>query len=148
MPYPDNLREKGLKATLPRLKILELFEAQGSGHLSAEDVHKLLAETGTDIGLATVYRVLEQFEQAGILMRHRFDGNKACFELNRGEHHDHLLCLDCGAVEEFVDERIENLQQEIATRHGFALDGHELCLYVRCLRPECPNRQKEAAEKQ
>ncbi|MDR0735930.1 MAG: ferric iron uptake transcriptional regulator [Zoogloeaceae bacterium] len=142
MSNSHNLREMGLKATLPRLKILELFEKSQVRHLGAEDVYRLLLAEGVDIGLATVYRVLTQFEQAGLLERHFFDSGKATFEINEGMHHDHLVCVDCGHVAEFCDEEIERLQKKVAAERGFAIEGHALYLYVRCTRPDCANRRE------
>jgi Fur family ferric uptake transcriptional regulator len=142
MSNSHNLREMGLKATLPRLKILELFEKSQVRHLGAEDVYRLLLAEGVDIGLATVYRVLTQFEQAGLLERHFFDSGKATFEINEGMHHDHLVCVDCGHVEEFCDEEIERLQKKVAAERGFEIEGHALYLYVRCKRPDCANRRE------
>jgi Fur family ferric uptake transcriptional regulator len=136
----DDLRETGLKSTGPRRKILELFRIQ-TGHLSAEEVHSLL-NAEDDIGLATVYRVLSDFEQAQIINRLHFESGKSVYELNRGEHHDHLVCLDCGHVEEFVDSQIERRQQKIANAHGFDLVDHALSLYASCRKGEhCPNRK-------
>jgi Fur family ferric uptake transcriptional regulator len=123
---PSELKASGLKATLPRLKILEIFQNSSVRHLSAEDVYKLLLTENLDVGLATVYRVLTQFEQAGLLSRNHFETGKAVFELNQGSHHDHLVCLDCGRVEEFYDEEIERRQQQIAQERGFALTEHAL----------------------
>jgi Fur family ferric uptake transcriptional regulator len=131
----------GLKSTLPRLKILELFEKSEVRHLGAEDVYRLLLAEGLDIGLATVYRVLTQFEQAGLLERHFFVSGKATFEINEGRHHDHLVCTDCGHVEEFCDEEIERLQKKVAAERGFAIDEHALYLYARCTKTDCPNRR-------
>ena len=125
------LRKAGLKATLPRLRVLEILERNAERHLSAEDVYRALIEAGEDVGLATVYRVLTQFESVGIVQRHNFDGSHAVFEMDRGEHHDHMLCLDNGQVVEFIDEEIERRQHEIAAAHGFQLEGHSLVLYVR-----------------
>jgi Fur family ferric uptake transcriptional regulator len=135
-----DLRTIGLKATLPRLKILELFERSTVRHLSAEDVYRLLLAESMDIGLATVYRVLTQFEQAGLLQRHHFESGKAVFELNDSSHHDHLVCLQCGRVEEFYDAEIEKRQGRIARERGFALREHSLHLYVECVKPDCPHR--------
>ncbi len=129
------LRKAGLKATLPRLRVLEILEGNAERHLSAEDVYRALLEAGDDVGLATVYRVLTQFESVGIVQRHNFDGSHAVFEMDRGEHHDHMLCLDNGEVVEFIDEEIERRQHEIATSHGYELEGHSLVLYVRKKRP-------------
>lgn len=122
----------GLKATAPRLKILNLFENSPQRHLTAEDVYRLLIAEDLDIGLATVYRVLTQFEQAGILVRHHFESGKAVFELNHGHHHDHLVCVKCGLVEEFFDEKIERRQEQIAARHGFRVETHSMYLYGLC----------------
>ena len=133
-------------ATLPRLRILELFEKSTVRHLSAEDVYKLLQKEGTDTGLATVYRVLTQFEQAGLLLRSHFESSKgdsrAIYELNEGQHHDHLICLDCGHVEEFVDEAIEKRQRDIAKNLGFKLQEHALAMYGHCQKKNCRNKQK------
>jgi Fur family ferric uptake transcriptional regulator len=129
---PSELKASGLKATLPRLKILEIFQNTEVRHLSAEDVYKLLLADNLDVGLATVYRVLTQFEQAGLLQRNHFETGKAIFELNEGSHHDHLVCLDCGKVEEFFDEEIERRQEKIAASHGFEIADHALALYGRC----------------
>ena len=126
----QSLKESGLKATLPRRKILELFEASKVRHLSAEDVYKALMAEGIDVGLATVYRVLTQFEQAGLLSRQNFEAGKAVFELNQGGHHDHLVCLQCGRVEEFYDGEIEKRQNEVARQRGFQLHGHSLALFA------------------
>jgi Fur family transcriptional regulator, ferric uptake regulator len=136
----QSLKESGLKATLPRRKILELFEASKVRHLSAEDVYKALIAEGIDIGLATVYRVLTQFEQAGLLSRQNFEHGKAVFELNQGGHHDHLVCLQCGRVEEFYDPDIERRQNEVARQRGFSLHGHSLALYADCTKKDCPYR--------
>ena len=142
MNSPSSLKNKGLKATLPRLRILELFERSDVRHLAAEDVYRLLLKEGTDTGLATVYRVLTQFEQAGLLVRHHFESDKAVFELNQGGHHDHLVCLQCGRVEEFYDEAIEKRQTAIALERGFEIREHSLHLYVDCTRKNCPNLRK------
>jgi len=139
---PTSLKTKGLKATLPRLRILELFEKSDVRHLSAEDVYRLMLKDGTDTGLATVYRVLTQFEQAGLLVRHHFEADKAVFELNQGGHHDHLVCLQCGRVEEFFDEAIEKRQTAIALERGFEIREHSLHLYVDCTKKNCPNLGK------
>jgi Fur family ferric uptake transcriptional regulator len=140
MTTAQSLKEIGLKATLPRRRILELFEASKVRHLSAEDVYKALIAEGMDVGLATVYRVLTQFEQAGLLARQHFETGKAVFELNQGGHHDHLVCLQCGRVEEFYDAEIEKRQSEIAAKHGFDLRGHSLALYGDCTKKDCPHR--------
>lgn len=133
----------GLKATLPRLRILSLFESSPVRHLSAEDVYRTLISEGEDIGLATVYRVLTQFEQAGLLERHHFESGKAVFELASSSHHDHLVCLQCGRVEEFYDAEIEKRQIKIAKDRGFALHEHSLSLYADCIKPACPHRKSE-----
>ncbi|TSE33113.1 ferric iron uptake transcriptional regulator [Tepidimonas charontis] len=138
----NELKSTGLKATLPRLKILEIFQSRRQRHMTAEDVFKVLLEEQSDIGLATVYRVLTQFEQAGILVRSNFESGKAVYELNEGEHHDHLVCLDCGRVEEFFDAEIERRQQAIAQERGFALQEHALALYAHCQQPDCPHRSR------
>ena len=141
MSNPSDLKSIGLKATLPRLKILDLFEQSDKRHMTAEEVYRLLSDEGQDIGLATVYRVLTQFEQAGLLMRHHFDSDKAVFELNQGEHHDHLVCLQCGKVEEFYDAEIEKRQARIARERGFAIHDHSLQIYADCIKENCPNRK-------
>jgi len=139
---PDDLKTIGLKATLPRLRILEIFEKSDVRHLSAEDVYKTLLKEGTDTGLATVYRVLTQFEQAGLLIRHHFETGKAVFELKEGGHHDHIVCVECGHVEEFYDPEIEKRQTEVALERGFRIHDHSLHLYAQCTRVECPHRPK------
>jgi Fur family ferric uptake transcriptional regulator len=136
-----DLKTAGLKATVPRLKIINLFETSDVRHLTAEDVYRLLLADGVDIGLATVYRVLTQFEQAGILVRHHFESGKAVFELNEGKHHDHLVCLQCGRVEEFYDPEIEKRQTKVAKERGFAITEHALYLYADCTKPNCPHRK-------
>jgi len=140
---PSDLKTIGLKATLPRLRILELFEKSAVRHLAAEDVYRILAKDGTDTGLATVYRVLTQFEQAGLLIRHHFESGKAVFELNRGGHHDHLVCVQCGHVEEFFDAEIEKRQEKIAKDRGFRIHDHSLHIYADCVREKCPYRSRE-----
>ncbi len=137
MSSTQSLKEIGLKATLPRRKILELFEQSKVRHLSAEDVFKTLIAEGIDVGLATVYRVLTQFEQAGLLSRQHFETGKAVFELNEGGHHDHLVCLQCGRVEEFYDAEIEKRQMAITRQRGFDLRGHSLALYADCNKSDC-----------
>jgi Fur family ferric uptake transcriptional regulator len=136
----SDLKTHGLKATAPRLRILSLFETSKVRHLSAEDVYRQLMSEGIDVGLATVYRVLTQFEQASILQRHHFESGKAVFELNEGHHHDHLVCLQCGRVEEFYDPEIEKRQMKIARDRGFAIREHSLYLYAECTKAECPHR--------
>ena len=126
-----SLKEAGLKATLPRIRILEILEASERKHVSAEDVYKALLDAGEDVGLATVYRVLTQFEGAGLVIRHHFDSGHSVFELDHGEHHDHMVCVKTGKVIEFENDDIEKLQKEIAEQHGYELQAHSLVLYVR-----------------
>jgi len=133
----QDLRDAGLKVTLPRLKILDIL-ADGSRHLSAEDIYKKLLQSNEDIGLATVYRVLTQFEAAGLVTRHHFEGGMAVFELSQGAHHDHIVCVDCGRVEEFIDGGIEERQQAVAKRLGFEISDHSLILYGHCRKLNCP----------
>ncbi len=140
--HADDLKSSGLKATLPRIKILEVFQSSQRRHMTAEDVFKALLGEGADIGLATVYRVLMQFEQAGLLTRSNFESGKAVFELNEGQHHDHLVCMTCGRVEEFFDPEIELRQRTIAETRGFDLQEHSLALYARCTKPKCEYRNK------
>ncbi|MBO9686031.1 ferric iron uptake transcriptional regulator [Roseateles chitosanitabidus] len=128
----ESLQSSGLKATLPRIKVLQIFEQADTRHLSAEDVYRLLLLEGADIGLATVYRVLMQFVEAGLLARQHFESGKAVFELNEGQHHDHMVCLHCGKVEEFFDAGIEQRQREIAEERGYQLVEHALALYGLC----------------
>ena len=137
----DNLKSSGLKATGPRLKILEVFQRGVQRHMTAEDVFRQLLQEDADIGLATVYRVLTQFEQAGLLHRNHFESGKAVYELNEGQHHDHMVCLDCGRVEEFYDPEIEARQQAVAQAKGFEIADHALSLYAHCTRKPCPYRQ-------
>ena len=144
-PYltsPTDLKTIGLKATLPRLRILEIFEKSPVRHLSAEDVYKTLLKEGTDTGLATVYRVLTQFEQAGLLLRHHFESGKAVFELKQGGHHDHIVCVECGHVEEFYDPDIEKRQTEVAQARGFKIQDHSLHMYAECTKPNCRHRNR------
>ena len=141
MSNPHDLKSAGLKATLPRLRIINLFETSKVRHLTAEDVYRTLLVEGLDIGLATVYRVLTQFEQAGLLVRHHFESGKAVFELNEGKHHDHLVCMQCGRVEEFYDAEIEKRQTKVAKERGFEISEHALYLYAECTRPKCPHRK-------
>lgn len=145
MGTTSDLKSSGLKATLPRLRILNLFETSPVRHLSADDVYRMLMQESVDIGLATVYRVLTQFEQAGLLRRHHFESGKAVFELNQGGHHDHIVCLQCGHVEEFFNPEIERLQDEIARENGFSLQQHSMALYADCLRKDCPNRTRSGS---
>jgi Fur family ferric uptake transcriptional regulator len=142
----DELKSTGLKATLPRLKILEIFQGNARRHMSAEDVYRVLLEEGSDVGLATVYRVLSQFEHAEILSRSHFEGGKAVFELNAGQHHDHLVCLDCGKVEEFYDAEIEQRQHAVAATKGFAIADHALSLYAHCTTQACPHRPTRSSD--
>jgi Fur family ferric uptake transcriptional regulator len=128
----SDLRKVGLKVTLPRMKILDILEGTSARHQSAEDVYKILLETGEDIGLATVYRVLTQFESAGLVKRHHFEGGLSVFELDQGDHHDHILCVKCGRVDEFVDDIIEQHQKDIAARLGYELTDHCLYMYGIC----------------
>ena len=139
----SDLRKLGLKVTLPRVKILEILAASAV-HLSAEDIYRRLLEHGEDIGLATVYRVLTQFEAVSLVRRHHFEGGTAVFELNRGEHHDHIVCMDCGKVEEFLDCGIEARQLDVAKKLGFQVEEHNLILYGRCRRKNCPNRRTDS----
>jgi Fur family ferric uptake transcriptional regulator len=137
----EELKSTGLKATLPRLKILDVFQKGEQRHMTAEDVFRVLLQERSDIGLATVYRVLTQFEQAGILSRSHFESGKAVYELNEGTHHDHMVCLDCGKVEEFYDAEIEKRQHAVAKAKGFMIADHALSLYAHCTKNPCPNRQ-------
>ena len=140
MEESQQLKEAGLKITMPRLKILQILEHSADHHLSAEDVYRLLSDMGEEVGLATVYRVLTQFEAAGLIHRHNFEGGYSVFELSQGEHHDHLVCLDCGKVEEFYDPEIEQRQHAIAATKGFAIADHALSLYAHCTTAACPHR--------
>jgi len=143
--HADDLKSSGLKATLPRIRILEIFQKSDQRHMTAEDVFKALLNEGSDIGLATVYRVLMQFEQAGLLARSHFESGKSVFELNEGKHHDHLVCLTCGRVEEFYDPEIEKRQRNIAIERGFALQDHALSLYAVCTKENCAHRNEPTA---
>jgi Fur family ferric uptake transcriptional regulator len=140
MHDPKDLKNAGLKATLPRLKVLSLFENSKERHLSAEDIYKVMLNAGEDVGLATVYRVLTQFEQAGLLIRHHFEGGKAVFELNAGGHHDHIVCVKCGRVEEFYDAEIEKRQESAAANLGFNMQDHSLTIYGICTKQPCVNK--------
>lgn len=126
-----DLRKAGLKVTQPRTRILELLEETGSKHLTADDIYRVLMQAGDDIGLATVYRVLNQFEKAGLVVKHNFEGGQAFYELDSGEHHDHMVCVESGKVTEFVNEEIEKLQSKIAAQHGYEIVDHSLVIYVR-----------------
>ena len=136
-----DLRRAGLKVTLPRLKILEILEHSATRHMSAEEIYKKLLDSSEDIGLATVYRVLTQFETAGLVARRHFENGMAVFEINHGTHHDHIVCMDCGAVEEFVDADIEAKQNAVATRLGYRIQEHSMVLYGRCQRTDCPAKR-------
>jgi Fur family ferric uptake transcriptional regulator len=141
---PKELREAGLKVTLPRLKILEMLEHSATKHLSAEEIYRRLLDQGEDIGLATVYRVLTQFEAAGLVIRHHFEGGHAVFEMQQPAHHDHIVCMRCGRVDEFVDEVIEKRQREKAKELGYKLTEHSLIMYGQCLKGDsCPNLKKK-----
>lgn len=137
----QDLKKAGLKVTVPRVKILEIMERSEARHLSAEDVYKELMDAGEDVGLATVYRVLTQFEGAGLVMRHHFESGHSVFELNRGGHHDHILCVRCGRVDEFTNETIERLQHEIAEKAGYRMTDHSLYIYGIC--EKCRGRERE-----
>lgn len=132
-----DLKRAGLSSTHPRRLILELLQRNPDRHLSAEDIYRLLLEADTAVGVATVYRVLSQFESAGLVTRHQFDGNTSVYELNQGKHHDHLICTECGAIREFVDEEIEALQRKVADRLGFTIDSHMLYIFGKCNHPDC-----------
>jgi Fur family transcriptional regulator, ferric uptake regulator len=142
MTHVEELKSSGLKATQPRIKILEIFQRAQRRHMTAEDVYKALLGEGAEIGLATVYRVLMQFEQAGLLSRSNFESGKAVFELNEGQHHDHLVCLTCSRVEEFFDAQIEQRQREVALARGFELQEHTLALYANCTKADCEFRPR------
>lgn len=140
MSDEKELKNAGLKATLPRLKVLSLFENSEQRHLSAEDIYKVMINSGEDVGLATVYRVLTQFEQAGLLVRHHFESGKAVFELNSGDHHDHIVCVKCGKVAEFFDAEIEKRQEDAAERLGFTMQEHSLTIYGLCNEKPCADK--------
>jgi Fur family ferric uptake transcriptional regulator len=146
MPNSLDLKNSGLKVTVPRLKVLDIFQNSKTRHLSAEDVYKILLQEDMDIGLATVYRVLTQFEQAGLLLRSNFESGKAVFELNEGEHHDHLVCVTCGRVEEFYDAEIEKRQKKIAAERGFAIQEHALSIYGVCQKTDCAHRPQRVGK--
>src|SRR5450756_826989 len=139
----NDLRNAGLKVTLPRLKILDILADSSARHMSAEDIYKKLLVSNQDIGLATVYRALTQFEAAGLVTRHHFEGGHAVFELERGLHHDHIVCVHCGRVEEFFDKVIEKRQSAIAEKHGFTLRDHSMTLYGECNGPDCTGQKKK-----
>ncbi len=142
-----DLKALGLKATSQRLRILELFRTCKQRHLSADDVHRLLAADNSDVGLATVYRVLTQFVESGLLERHQFESGKSVYELKAGEHHDHLVCSSCGHVEEFFDESLERRQHKIARERGFEIQAHALYLFVDCLNDACPRRSEPTQDR-
>jgi Fur family ferric uptake transcriptional regulator len=144
MGKSEELKTIGLKVTTPRLRILNLFETSQVRHMTAEEVYRQLSKDGIDVGLATIYRVLTQFEQAGLLERHHFEGGRAVFELKQSGHHDHLVCLQCGRVEEFYDPQIERRQEKVAADRGFAIVDHSLYLYAECRTPDCPHRNASA----
>jgi Fur family ferric uptake transcriptional regulator len=135
-----DIKKAGLKVTLPRMRILEILERSENGHMTAEDIYKTFLESGEEIGLATVYRVLTQFEGAGLVIRHHFEGGQAVFEIDRGVHHDHLVCIKCGKVVEFMDEVIEQRQRDVAEQHGFRLTDHSMILYGECDNPGCRSK--------
>ena len=135
----NELKAAGLKSTLPRRRILEVLEKHAASHMNAEEVYRHLLESGEDVGLATVYRVLTQFESAGLVTKHNFEGGHSVFELNQGDHHDHILCVKCGKVEEFLDEVIEQRQRDIAERSGFAMTDH--CLYIYGICADCQKKE-------
>ena len=143
MTEPRELKSTGLKVTAPRLKVLDLFQHSENRHLTAEDVYRKLLDEHSDIGLATVYRVLTQFEQAGLLQRTHFEGGKAVYELNEGTHHDHLVCQQCGRVEEFYDAEIEKRQMKVAKERGVTIREHQLHIYADCIKAKCPFRPKD-----
>lgn len=140
----QDIRKAGLKVTLPRVKILEILDSNDDRHVSAEEVHFQLKSRDEEIGLATVYRVLTQFEQAGLVERHQFDGGHSVFELNRGSHHDHIVCVQCGKVEEFCDDSIEKRQKEIAKKRGFDISDHSLVIYGECNKVNCKNLKSDS----
>ena len=142
MTNAEELKSSGLKATLPRIRILEVFQKTERRHMTAEDVYKALLADGSNIELTTIYRVLMQFEQARLLSRNHFETGKSVFELNEGKHHDHLVCLDCGRVEEFFDPEIEARQRAVAQSRGFELQEHALSLYAACVKPDCPHKRR------
>lgn len=138
----QEIRKAGLKVTMPRVKILQLLESSEQRHVSAEDLYRMLLESGDEIGLATIYRVLTQFEAAGLVQKHNFEGGYSVFELERGEHHDHLICVRCARVVEFVDPMIEQRQQDLAGERGFSVAEHSLTIYGRCKNPDCKHAKQ------
>jgi Fur family ferric uptake transcriptional regulator len=147
MHQPEHLKNAGLKSTLPRLKVLELLENTKDRHLTAESIYRKLHEAGEEIGLATIYRALTQFEAAGLVTRHHFEGGQAVFELERGPHHDHIVCVHCGRVDEFYDKVIEERQSAIAKKLGFILRDHAMTLYGECNGKDCPGQKKQKPKK-
>lgn len=139
-PNTKRLKSSGLKMTSQRAKILEVFEKSQQRHLNAEEVYRLLINEGQEVSIATVYRVLAQFEQTGLLTRHTFDANRSVYEYNLGEHHDHIICLDCGHVEEFTNAEIESLQDKVAEKDGFKVADHVLYLFAHCTKTNCDHR--------
>ncbi len=133
----QDLKRAGLKVTLPRMKILEILESSTQKHMSAEDIYKVLLDTGEEIGLATIYRVLTQFEGAGLVIRHHFETGQAVFELESGKHHDHIICMQCGKIVEFMDESIEEKQKQVADKNGFSISDHSLIIYGVCTKDNC-----------
>ncbi len=140
------IKQAGLKVTLPRMKILNMLQHQRNTHLTAEEIYRALVESGEEVGLATVYRVLTQFESSGLVKRHHFESGQSVFEINRGGHHDHILCVDCGRIEEFCDDVIEMRQREVARQLGFELSEHCLILYGHCARSDCSHHTVENSE--
>ena len=138
----NEIKKAGLKVTLPRMRILEILEKNDSSHLSAEEIYKIFLDSGEEIGLATVYRVLTQFEAAGLVKRHHFESGQAVFEVDSGQHHDHLVCTKCGKVLEFCDEVIEKRQHDIARKNGFKLTDHSMILYGECLDESCAGKEE------
>lgn len=138
MTVSQDLKKAGLKMTMPRMRILEFLESSQNRHVSAEEIYQILKDTGEDVGLATVYRVLTQFETAGLVMRHKFEDGRSVYELDHGEHHDHILCVQCGRVDEFIDETIEQRQRAIAEKTGYAMTDHALYIYGVC--PQCQEK--------
>ena len=136
----QDLKRAGLKATVPRLKILEILETSDTHHLSAEDVYRELLDSSDDVGLATIYRVLTQFESAGLVTRHHFESGHAVFELERGHHHDHIVCTQCGKVEEFYDQTIEDRQKSVVGKMGYEIQDHSLVIYGDCRKSNCPDK--------
>ena len=136
----QDLKRAGLKATVPRLKILEILETSDTHHLSAEDVYRELLDSSDDVGLATIYRVLTQFESAGLVTRHHFESGHAVFELERGHHHDHIVCIQCGKVEEFYDQTIEDRQKSVVGKMGYEIQDHSLVIYGDCTKSNCPDK--------